>query len=42
MNARTDRMLVVEARRARMPLLTRDQALAAYREHITIRRHPEA
>jgi PIN domain nuclease of toxin-antitoxin system len=37
-----DRMLIAQARSEQVPLLTRDRTIAAYREHATILRHPEA
>jgi PIN domain nuclease of toxin-antitoxin system len=37
-----DRMLVAQAQSERVPLLTRDRAIALYREHATILRFPEA
>ena len=37
-----DRMLVAQAQTEQVPLMTRDRALAAYREHATILRYPAA
>lgn len=37
-----DRMLVAQAQSEQVPLLTRDGAVAAYHEHATILRYPEA
>jgi PIN domain nuclease of toxin-antitoxin system len=37
-----DRMLVAQAQSEHLPLLTRDRAIAAYREQATILRFPEA
>jgi PIN domain nuclease of toxin-antitoxin system len=36
-----DRMLIAQARAEHVPLLTRDQALTAYREQATILRFPD-
>ena len=36
-----DRMLIAQAQSERLPLLTRDRAIAAYSGHATILRYPE-
>lgn len=37
-----DRMLVAQAQSEQVPLLTRDRAIEAYRDHATILRYPDA